>query len=155
MTQTYSKDGVRLERTHWRDEKISSRHRMWGFNCPAVDLDFLMVEYNLGKPVGVIEYKHFKAKQPDIKHPTYRALIELADLAKLPFMIVFYWPECWAFKVYPVNRIAREQFKVGEEMTELEYVEKLYSMRMLVVDKNVMAQLFNIKPPNAGRFQEM
>lgn len=30
------------ERTGWRDEEISARHRIWGVNCPAVDLDFLM-----------------------------------------------------------------------------------------------------------------
>ena len=58
--KNYSVDGVRQERTNWRDQELSARHRTWGFNCPAVDLDFLMVEYNIGKPVGLIEYKHFK-----------------------------------------------------------------------------------------------
>ncbi len=35
---------VRQERTGWRDEKISQRHREWGYNCPAVDLDFEVVD---------------------------------------------------------------------------------------------------------------
>lgn len=46
------------ERSGWRDMELSGRHRIWGFNCPAVDLDFLMVEYNLGIAIAVVEYKH-------------------------------------------------------------------------------------------------
>ena len=34
---------VRPERTGWRDEKLSQRHRMWGWDCPAVDIDFLLL----------------------------------------------------------------------------------------------------------------
>ena len=70
---------VREERTGWRDARISARHRLWGFNCPSVDLDFLLVEYHLGKPVGLVEYKHYQAQEPNVIHPTYRALIDLAD----------------------------------------------------------------------------
>ena len=33
---------VRAERTHWRDEALSERHRLWGYDCPAVDVDFLL-----------------------------------------------------------------------------------------------------------------
>ena len=89
---------VRAERTEWRDLDLSKRHRAWGFNCPAVDLDFLMVEYNLGKAVAIVEYKHFRARWPNLQHPTYRALADLADnynglAGGLPFFVVFYWPE--------------------------------------------------------------
>jgi hypothetical protein len=38
----------------WRDEAISQRHRLWGFNCPAVDIDFLMIEYDQGKPAACV-----------------------------------------------------------------------------------------------------
>src|SRR5262245_54940974 len=102
LDEMYSADGVRKERTGWRDAEISQRHRMWGFNCPAVDLDFLMVEYNIGKPVGLVEYKHYCAAFPNVQHATYRALAELADVAMLPFVIAFYWPAIWAFVVHPV-----------------------------------------------------
>jgi hypothetical protein len=50
---------VRRERTEWRDLELSKRHREWGLNCPAVDIDFLMVEYYYGKPVALIDYKRF------------------------------------------------------------------------------------------------
>lgn len=37
---------VAEERNGWRDERISKRHRQWGRDCPAVDIDFLMLEYD-------------------------------------------------------------------------------------------------------------
>jgi len=135
--QNWSSDGVRQERTGFRDEAISKRHRDWGFNCPAVDLDFLVVEYNLGKPVGLIEYKHHMARMPNHKHPTYRALRDLADSSDLPFLLAFYWPDIWAFRVHPGNVKAAEQFTCGEILTERQYVTRLYQMRKLVLDKKL------------------
>lgn len=146
--QAYSQNGVRQERTNWRDQEISSRHRDWGFNCPAVDLDFLMVEYNLGLPVGLIEYKHFQARQPDIKHPTYRALISLADLSKLPFMVAFYWPGIWAFRVHPHNDEAKKYFRQPyEDFSEEQFVTRLYRMRYLAVGADIAGKLNRIGVP--------
>src|SRR5678815_2099094 len=119
--QTYSIDGVRQERTGWRDQELSQRHRLWGFNCPAVDLDFLMVEYNMGLPVGLIEYKHHCAQAPNLRHATYRALCDLADGYRdegLPFLIAFYWPDLWAFRITPVNPLAQKHFRSNEELSE-------------------------------------
>lgn len=134
-------DGTRQERTGWRDQEISSRHRLWGFNCPAVDLDFLVVEYNLGKPVGLIEYKHFNARTPDLKHATYMALRELSDIGGLPFMVVFYWPGIWAFRVQPANEIALEHFDGVEVLTERNFVKRLYRMRRLVLSEHLQNKL--------------
>ena len=114
----YSADGTRQERTGWRDQAISARHRKWGVNCPAVDLDFLMIEYNSGKPCVLVEYKHFKAQHLNLNHPTYRALSALADSGNLPFIIAYYWPLCWAFRVLPVNEIAENFWSKGQRMTE-------------------------------------
>lgn len=121
---------------------------MWGWNCPAVDLDFLMVEYNIGRPVGVIEYKHARARMPDIRHPTYRALCELADLCALPFMIVFYYPPEWAFRVFPVNGVARQTFDEGQLMTERQFVMALYRLRRLTLTKHLADKLNDTLPPN-------
>ena len=149
------------ERTGWRDEEVSGRHREWGFNCPAVDLDFLMVEYNLGAPVAVVEYKHHRARMPDLKHPTYRALCDLADnyssaAGPLPFILAFYWPEIWAFKVYPVNGVALEFYKQASEfdgrsilLTERRYVRSLYALRRIAVDKRVINRLMDELPAPA------
>jgi hypothetical protein len=141
--QTWSSDGVRQERTGWRDEAISSRHRVWGFNCPAVDLDFLVVEYNVGKPVALIEYKHHAAAMPYLQHPTYRALTDLAENygpGQLPFAVVFYWPDIWAFRVLPVNDAAKSYF-TKEMYCERDYVKVLYYMRRILLTHEVKGKL--------------
>ncbi len=133
------------ERTGWRDEEISGRHRDWGFNCPAVDLDFLMVEYNLGLPCALVEYKHSRAAKPMIQHPTYRALRDLADgyrTGGLPFVVVRYWPHNWAMRCWPVNECAKRFFPTDfRVLSEREYVEILYSVRSRRVDTEVIAKL--------------
>ncbi len=137
--QASSSDNVRQERTGWRDEAISGRHRHWGFNCPAVDLDFVVAEFNIGKPVALIEYKHNRAREPDTRHATYRALSELADGYRnpLPFLIAFYWPEIWAFKIMPVNATARAHFSEGEVLCERDFVQRLYRLRRLTLAKHL------------------
>ena len=146
---------VRQERTGWRDAEISARHREWGFNCPAVDLDFLMVEYNLGKPVGLVEYKHFMASEPNLLHPTYRAIVDLGDNyrpddgrdAGLPVLIAFYWPDVWAFRVHPLNDSARRWFTDGAVISEREFVTRLYAVRAYTVSTSVLAKLNDDLPP--------
>ena len=142
------------ERTGWRDQQVSARHRRWGFNCPAVDLDFLMVEYHLGVPVAVVEYKHHLNRDGDqinLEHPTYRALGSLADATTakpLPFLVVRYWPDTWAMRVRPVNARAREFLLDGwTDMTERQYVAGLYRMRNLVADDAVLRNLNHVPPP--------
>ena len=122
-------------------------HRQWGWNCPGVDLDFLMVEYNIGKPVGLIEYKHFNARMPSFTHPTYRALAALADVAALPFLCTFYWPDIWAFRVFPVNVIAKQHYEEREDMTERQFVQRLYRLRRLVLAKEITHILQDEMPP--------
>lgn len=153
MPQPYSADGVRGERTGWRDEGISKRHRTWGFNCPAVDLDFLVAEYNMGKPVALIEYKHHQAREPSLSHATYRALTALADgynQTPLPFLVAFYWPDVWAFKVTPVNAAAQSAFAHNEALTEYEFVRRLYRLRRLALTRELEGRL-NTELPQAWR----
>jgi len=138
---------VKQERTSWREHRISVRHREWGFNCPAVDMDFLVVEYNVGKPTALVEYKRFGAAIPNLKHPTYRALTELADGVNIPFIIVFYWPKTWAFQAYPVNQKASEHFDWGEEFSEKTFVAKLYRLRQCILEKSLKKSLNNEYPP--------
>lgn len=141
---------VSVERSNWRDQEISERHRnYWGYNCPMVDIDFLVVEYNLGVPVALIEYKHARAKTPNLNSTNYRALTWLADKAGLPFAIAFYWPGIWAFRVTPVNEIARRHWRPGENMTEREYVARLYTLRHLAVEREVLSRLHQQKPPDS------
>ena len=134
-------DGVRQERTGWRCQEISKRHRVWGYNCPTVDLDFVVAEYNHGKPVAIVEYKDSHAEEPDLDHPTYKALGALAggyNEGELPFMVVFYDSQDWWFRVIPVNDSARKHYKhcAGELLTEQRFVRSLYLLRKTVLDEN-------------------
>lgn len=138
------------ERSNWRDMGLSQRHRDWGFNCPAVDLDFLMVEYNNGLPAAIVEYKNHRALVPSLTnlHPTYRALQALANAARLPFCLSFYWPDVWAFRVYPINDLAKAHFRGPyENLTERQYVTRLYQIRQLVIEHNVLNHLHTDLPP--------
>jgi hypothetical protein len=135
---------VKPETHGFRDERISRRHREYGWNCPAVDLDFCLVEYNFGKPVALVEYKHHSAATPNLKHPTYRALRMLADKysdGALPFFISFYWPDIWAYRVLPVNYAAMEHFADFETVSEREYVKRLYRMRRMTVALELLPKL--------------
>lgn len=126
------------ERTGWRDMALSNRHREWGYHCPCVDLDFLVVEYNVGEPVALIEYKHERARRPDLQHPTYRAIRTLADVAGLPFAVVYYRKEPWRFLVMPVNDRALAFYRGAQTLSERRYVKSLYVLRERVVESHVL-----------------
>lgn len=129
------------ERTGWRDQAISERHRLWGVRCTAVDLDLVLVEYHLARPVALVEYKHHRARfEPD--HANYRALRDLADRAGLPFVVAFYWPETWSLRVHPMNDAALRHFEPGAQLfTEREFVQRLYRMRSLLVEETLLPTL--------------
>ena len=146
---------VREERTGWRCEKISRRHRQWGYNCPAVDLDFVVAEYNHGKPVALIEYKERRAQPSDLSHPTYRALVELADGYRggpIPCLIATYCSDLWWFVVTPLNHRAREHYAHipdGQVLSEQRFVTSLYKLRKDILtkeDEQAIAALNNRLP---------
>ena len=148
-----SPDGVRAERTGWRCQEISERHRQWGYNCPAVDLDFVVVEYNHSKPVCIVEYKEEHAKVDNLSHPTYLALIELADNQKepIPCFIATYNSDKWWFRVTPLNNSAKEYYKhvLGIAITEQRFVRSLFLMRkknLELSDNSAIGKLNNTLP---------
>ena len=139
------------ERTGWRDRDISRRHRRWGFDCPGVDLDFLLIEYHRAEPVAIIEYKHHQAGRPDLGHPSYRALLALAErVPKLPFLIARYWPASWAFEVTSVNSCASRLFGPRCHMTERQYVTALHNLRSAPVPERLLRHLNDCLPPDAS-----
>lgn len=131
-------NSVSKERTGWRCSDISLRHRNWGFNCPAVDLDFVMLEYNHGKACALVEYKHKNAMPVDPGHATYRALVDLADNYKagpLPCFVARYNPENWTFVVTPLNDVAKRYYSHCAEQTlsEQRFVKSLHLLRKKVL----------------------
>lgn len=134
---------VRAERTGWRDLGLSERHRMWGWNCPAVDLDFLFLEYDRGKASAIVEYKHENARPMSVVHPTYLALRDLADRAQLPAFVVRYGGDYSWFAVSPINDRATEALGTENSkfMSEAQWVEFLYRLRGYAPPTNVLEKL--------------
>lgn len=120
---------VKEERTGWRDLKLSERHRLWGWDCPAIDIDFLVLEYDKGKAVALVEYKHELAPPQHASHPSYQALIDLGNRAKLPVFACRYATNFSWWRVVPLNSKAKEVLPTIEVMTEAEWVAFLYRLR--------------------------
>jgi hypothetical protein len=120
---------VRPERSGWRDLSLSNRHRKWGWDCPAVDLDFLFLEYDKGDPVAIIEYKHEMASPQYASHPTYQAMIRLGTRANVPVFAARYKDDFSDFSVVPLNALAQKKLPERKNMTEREWVTFLYHLR--------------------------
>lgn len=130
---------VRKERTGWRDLGLSDRHRKWGTNCPAVDLDFLMIEFDCGKAVALVEYKNEHAPIWSAAHPTVQAVIDLGSRAGVPVFVVRYASDYAWWTVTPLNRKAKDL--VPEKLTKIperEWVSLLYMMRGYVIPEEVL-----------------
>jgi len=122
---------VKQERTSWRDKGLSERHRLWGWDCPAIDIDFLLLEFDEGKARALVEYKNEHAKTQRTGHPSYKALIDLGDRAGVPVFACRYSDDFVKWVVFPLNEKAKPLLppEWGTEMTEREYVSFLYELR--------------------------
>ena len=109
--------------------RLNERHRRWGWDCPAVDLDFLFLEYDKGKAVALVEYKHERAQTQWASHPTYQALIDLGNRAKIPVFAARYKDDFSEWNVVPLNIFARTFLPERQTMTEREWVGFLYRIR--------------------------
>lgn len=141
---------VRQERTGWRDEKLSRRHREWGWDCPMVDIDWLYIEYDYGHPKALVEYKHENAEdelkkiiERDRLHPSYKAQKELADNSRIPYLITLYADNLTWYRVHPMNDYARQYIGETTKMSELEYVTLLYRMRGRIAPDDILEKLKN------------
>ena len=131
------------ERHFKRDAILSAKHRTWGYNVPAVDIDFLMIEYDQSVAKALIEYRHINgAVRVDA---SVKAIIDLADRAGLPFFIVQYyyatddgtrWKEATVdtpafFRITTMNKLAEQAyFSWGDEwMSEQQYKDWLHQIR--------------------------
>jgi len=129
---------VREERTGWRDSKLSERHRKWGWNLPIVDIDFLVIEYDNGKAVALVEYKHEIAPLQYVRNTSYQAMIDLGNRASIPVFACRYNSDFNWWKVIPLNLIAKKLTN-RKEMNEKEWVTFLYKIR----GKDLPKHIFN------------
>ena len=121
---------VAQERTGWRDEEISRRHREWGYDCPAVDLDFVLIEFDQCKACALVDYKHQQCTQP----PTSASLAAISDLAsraEIPAFACWYADDFSWFWPVPLNKYAEKWVSkpFEEKLSERQWVEMLYAMR--------------------------
>ncbi len=123
---------VRLERTFWRDEGLSQRHRLWGYDLPAVDIDFLLIEYDRGIACALVDYKIEFSAWPDLNSASFRAMIDIASnrFVPIPAFIVRYAADFSWYDVIGLNleSWAWMRSKV-QRMTERQWVEILYRLR--------------------------
>lgn len=135
---------VKREYTGWRDEGLSARHRTWGWDCPAIDIDFLMLEYDRGRAVALVEYKRETAPTQNSGHPSYRALRDLANKADLPLFACRYAKDYVWFKVVPLNDKARVVLCQSVVLSEREWVEFLYRLRGLEIPEDLFDEAVDI-----------
>lgn len=129
---------VRAERTGWRDEALSRRHRRWGWDCPAVDLDFLFLEYDRGKASAIVEYKNEHAAPQYASHPTYQAMIDLGDRAGVPVLACRYSDDFTQWKVTPLNSTAKKIIPERQTLDETGWVRLLYRIRGYELPQSVI-----------------
>ena len=139
---------VRQERSGWRDEALSRRHREWGWDLPCVDIDFLMIVYDRFIPKALIEYKHENCPQRKTDDPGFKAVRALSDLARLPFFAVRYKADLTNFCVSAINDPAIKYLskRFHNDMTEREYVEFLYRIRGRKMPADLFDAAGKLKP---------
>jgi len=138
------------ERTGFRDESISRRHREWGIDCPAVDVDLMLIEYDKGIPAALVDYKERHSSVPLVSQSAnMKALGGLFNVngQQLPFIVCYYDRETWAFKAHPMNARAVDIMCTDKplELTENEWVKWLYFIRGRVVDSTIAASRQHIQ----------
>lgn len=94
-----------------------------------VDIDFLALEYDKGHAVALVEYKHELAERQWASHPSYQAMIDLGNRAKMPVFAVRYADDFSWMNVIPLNKSAKSFLSERQQMTEYEWVTLLYQLR--------------------------
>lgn len=142
---------TRQEQTNWRDNQLSARHRLYGWDAPALDVDFLLLEYDGSAPAALVEYKTQGAKGVNWNHPSYRAMRVLADAAHIPFFAAYYGhKDRWWYYVVPMNHIAKRYVPASQYMSERHYVELLYRVRGRSAPADVLNKLNTFCPIPKG-----
>ncbi len=128
-----------FERTGWRDQQISERHRHWGSDIYFTDIDFCGIEYYSRKGIILVEYKEWcKRDSLVIQSAPHQTLAWLADGRSIPACVVIYNFDVLprTFEVIPLNDSARRHFGKRRIMTEEEWVTHQFRLRGLAQDEH-------------------
>jgi len=94
-----------------------------------VDVDWLAIEYDEGRAMALVEYKHERAEIQWANHPSYRALCDLGNRAGVPVFAVRYAEDFSWWRVTALNATGRAFVPQRVDLTEEEYVALLYRVR--------------------------
>lgn len=142
-------NNVAPERSNWRDQWISNRHRDFGWRAPFTDIDFMGFEYDNNNPIALIEYKHCHANIK-LNGSPIQLQLNVANKLEIPFFVVAYYPDYHNFYVIPMNDIAKSipQCNAPKVWTERNFVKLLYWMRKKNCPQNVLDNMWNSKLPH-------
>lgn len=120
----------------FKDESISKRHRLWGWNVPIVDIDFLKIENN--KFIEFKELNGLERIKNTIKNnkglgTNYTASKFFADSCLLEYYICIYDKK--DIIVFPANKLAKNNeksnFKVKKEHFKNFIFNKIFEKNIL------------------------
>lgn len=135
---------AKAEKYGYRDLRLSGRHRLYGADCPMVDIDFICCEYFSKIPKAIIEYKHIRAIKPDWTQANYQTLINLGEMASLPVYVTLYDPHRWKFQVHAGNALAQKIVKNPTVLNEKRYYSFLCFLRGIEPQENILRKLNEI-----------
>lgn len=126
---------ARKHDTMFRDSRLNLIHGGFDIPFPAAGMPLPFVEYDRGRPVGVISYQRRGTTLPTGRTVarTYSAFERLYTHAspQLPFMTAIYDSRNWAFKLFAHNDAAYDLIGTPDWLhcTEEHFVRLLYRMR--------------------------
>lgn len=138
-----SEPPVKEEVTFRRDMELLKRHRDWGFNVPAEDIDFL--EYDERKAIALVEYKrriNLEEVSADLSDANIQALMDLGNRASIPVFSAFYTPDRKRFRVFGLNDRGKGYGPPREVISEYKYVDFLYWVRGRTMPKEIGEKLW-------------
>lgn len=130
---------VSPERSGWRDMLLRDRHRLWGWDLPAVDVDFL--EYDNRRAKALVEYKLAVKGEPTPRDANLEAMVDLGNRAQVPVLYVLYNQRFSRFKAYPLNPLAQRFIAEPMFISEAQYVELLYRIRNRSVPREILQKV--------------
>lgn len=150
-------NGVKKERSGWRDEQLSRQHRTWGRDLTATNADaiysrettieegessvFVEIQ-NKNEPVLITDYKRMERKSVDWNSSALGCLQVIANRCQCAVTVVFYgYDPYWWFAVVPGNTIAALIYTKFAYLSEFEYVATLYQLRGLVMPSHIARNL--------------
>jgi len=124
------------QRSSFRHEDISLRHRRWG-PLGLCDIDaWYTLEMRRDIPVALVSYKREGYKEASESEMTSKGFIALGDAARLPVFEVIYSADMGTYLVDPKNSWAKN-VEDGGVMDEYAYVSLLYRLRRMNMPMSV------------------